>query len=316
LPGTHASPTAGSTSTPARYATTADEGDDVPAWFRDAEPPTGSGAVDVRGATIRYLTWGPERGPATVLVHGGGAHAQWWAPLARLIEPIGRVVAMDFSGHGLSDRRDVYALAHWTEEVVAVCRAVSDGPATVVAHSFGGIVSTFAATGSHGAFARVIGVDAPVWPGTPEPPQVMPAPAPGRAERTYPDLASALARFRLVPPQPCANDWYLRHVARHSLHAVSGGWQWRFDPRVFARSTGARSLARFDDELTAVRCPLGLVIGADSYLAPSAHRAHSEGKLAVPHRFVPNAGHHVMLDEPLALVAQIRRLLADPRLQP
>src|SRR5690606_11737723 len=131
----------------------------------------------------------------------------------------------------------------------------------------------------HGAFARVVGVDAPIWPGTPDPPQVMPAPTPGRPERTYASLAAAVERFRLVPPQPCANDWYVEHVAEHSRREAPQGWQWRFDPHVFARRAGGRSLARFDGELSELQCPVGLVIGADSYLAPSAHRAISDGSL-------------------------------------
>lgn len=283
----------------------------TPRWFREHERATGTGEVEVAGARIRYLSWGPERGPATVLVHGGGAHAQWWAPLARQVVPRGRVVAMDFSGHGRSDRRPSYGLEHWVAEVVEVCRATSQGPATVVAHSFGGIISTFAATRDHDAFSRVVAVDAPVWPGTPDPPVVMPGPKAGQGPRTYPDLAAALSRFRLVPPQPCDNKWYVRYVAEHGLAPVDGGWQWRFDPQVFAGGTGSGRLARFDGDLADVRHPLGLVVGARSYLEPSARRALASGQLDLPHRFVPGAAHHVMLDQPLALAEQLRDLLTE-----
>src|SRR3546814_8511051 len=57
--------------------------------------------------------------------------------------------------------------------------------------------------------------------------------------RLYPDLASALGRFRLDPPQSSENLYILDHLARHALHQVEddrdAGWTWRFDPSMWSR---------------------------------------------------------------------------------
>ncbi|MBB4641448.1 hypothetical protein [Rhizorhapis suberifaciens] len=45
-----------------------------------------------------------------------------------------------------------------------------------------------------------------------------------------------LAQFRLAPPQPCDNLYYMDWVARHGLRQVEGdhpGWSWRIDPALW-----------------------------------------------------------------------------------
>ena len=48
----------------------------------------------------------------------------------------------------------------------------------------------------------------------------------GRAFRkpgVYPDLATALGHFRLVPEQPAEHRYIIDHIARHSLHETAEG---------------------------------------------------------------------------------------------
>ena len=48
-------------------------------------------SVNVAGCDINLLVWGEAGRPGLVLVHGGAAHAHWWAPIAPLIgEAVGR----------------------------------------------------------------------------------------------------------------------------------------------------------------------------------------------------------------------------------
>ena len=53
--------------------------------------------------------------------------------------------------------------------------------------------------------------------------------------KTYPDAASALAHYRLVPDQPWIHESVMEHVARISLRETDDGFTWRFDVRVFQR---------------------------------------------------------------------------------
>ena len=153
-------------------------------------------------------------------------------------------------------------------------------------------------------------VDSPVWERAPAPEGAL-AREPGRAARTYPDLASALSRFRLVPQQPCANQWYVDHIARHGLVHQDGAWRWRFDPEVFAGPEGARQLVRFSGDLSGLTCPWAVVVGDRSYLAGGARQAFGTGP-GSPLHMVRDAAHHVMLDQPLPLLATLQDVLGGP----
>ncbi len=74
-------------------------------------------------------------------MHGGAAHAGWWDTTAPFLAAEHRVIAIDLSGHGDSDRRESYAIATWATEVVAVAAAESDEAPIVFGHSMGGFVA-------------------------------------------------------------------------------------------------------------------------------------------------------------------------------
>src|SRR5579863_9613996 len=77
----------------------------APEWFRWAigKVPA-SRMVTVEGCPIHYLAWPPEGEAAPerglLFVHGGGAHAHWWAFVAPYFIRDFRVVAIDLSGMG------------------------------------------------------------------------------------------------------------------------------------------------------------------------------------------------------------------------
>ena len=59
--------------------------------------------VEVEGLKLHYLDWGGDPDKHTfVLLHGGAAHVHWWDGVAPLLTPYGRVIALDFRGHGRS----------------------------------------------------------------------------------------------------------------------------------------------------------------------------------------------------------------------
>lgn len=286
----------------------------APEWFHAAMArPYRIGSVTSADTVIRYLCWDPD-GPdgangsaATLLVHGGAAHAMWWAPIGATLDPGRRVVAMDLSGHGISGRRDRYSADLWIDEIAAVAAAISPAPVDVVGHSLGGILVSYAMARHPERFASAVLVDAPVWSGAPAPEGQLAGMA-ARAHRTYATLDAALARFRLVPPQHCANDWYVDHIARHGLVRHGDGWQWRFDPLVFAEPADDNRTVRFDGDLRETACPWAVVMGERSFLADSA-RPIFEEQPGVAWRVIPGAAHHVMLDEPLLLHQALQELL-------
>ncbi|HTT52321.1 MAG TPA: alpha/beta hydrolase [Streptosporangiaceae bacterium] len=277
-----------------------------PSWFTTAlgaaaEP----GAAEVAGATIAYRAWGQRAQGGIVLVHGGAAHARWWDHIAPLLAASHRVAALDLSGHGDSGRRDVYRLDVWAEEVLAVAAdAGMAGPPVVIGHSMGGFV-TLRAAGIYGAgLAGAVAIDSPVRDITPEERAAREQRAFGPL-RVYPTREAAMARFRPIPDQPVL-PYIAEHVAATSVHQVPGGWSWKFDPRIFARHHLVPALlTRLDCRVALFRAEYGLVSAQMSEVMYDRL-----GRIA-PVIELPAAGHHVMLDQPIALVTAIRTLLSD-----
>ena len=120
-----------------------------------------------------------------------------------------------------------------------------------------------------------------------------------------------MQRFRTVPPQPHYLDYVVDHVARRSLRPVDGGWQWKFDRRIFEQFAGGmRGIAL--PYLSEIRCRFALLRSEQGLVTPDIGNSMYEalGRVA-PVIELPEAGHHAMLDQPLVLLTALRTLLAD-----
>ncbi len=280
------------------------------AWFSQAiahEPERSTFAV--AGAAIELLTWGEVGRPGLLFLHGNAAHADWWSFIAPLFAADHRCAAISWSGMGRSDWRARYSIPLFVEEALAAIEvaglAASGRPPAIVAHSFGGFPTLRIGALHPEAIAGAILLDsAPPKPGGGPPPRL----AQGRAAHNrYRTLELALRRFRLMPEQDAACPEVVDWMARNALHEVPeteddpGGWTWRFDPQFWAH---------FDRGTLDVRpsAPMGVIYGADSLLFPEG-RLDELLALLEDCRFVtaiPDAGHHVMVDRPLEMVAAIR----------
>ena len=132
-----------------------------PDWFSHAlATPVRIGTVRVDGVTISYRTWGSGRLAPVVLIHGSGANSAWWDHIAPHLTGDRRVVAMELSGHGDSDRRPHYDYPLWIEEVRTIVEEMdADGRAMVVGHSFGGAVALATQLEHPQLFSSVVTVD-------------------------------------------------------------------------------------------------------------------------------------------------------------
>jgi pimeloyl-ACP methyl ester carboxylesterase len=126
--------------------------------------------------------------------------------------------------------------------------------------------------------------------------------------------ASALARFRFSPPQPCENlyivDWIARHSLRRARDPETGaeGFTWKFDPYLWSRLQRRDGLA----DLKAAKTRVAMVWGATSPLFPPETVAFCRETAPAGSIFaeIPEAAHHVMADQPLALVATTQAILS------
>jgi pimeloyl-ACP methyl ester carboxylesterase len=282
---------------------------DAPAWFQKAlSVASEDRSVPVEGCAVHYLRWGEEGRAGVVFVHGGAAHAHWWSFIAPLFLPEYAVAAIDLSGHGDSGRRDAYPREIWAREVLAVAAdAGFDGPPIVVGHSMGGFVTIFAAAEFGEKLAGAVILDSPVR--LPDPESVEGSRGKAfRNPKVYPDVDTALRHFRTVPDQPSSLPYILDHVGRRSLGPADNGVTWKFDPVVFRVDT-PRATAEI---LPRVKCRVALFRAENGLVTPDIGEEMYElmGRNA-PVIEIPEAYHHIMLDQPLLLVTGLRTLFAD-----
>lgn len=283
-----------------------------PMWFvRALAVPQEEMEVEVDGCRIHSLACGRPGKRGLVFVHGGGAHAHWWTHVAATFSDDFRVLCPDLSGHGDSGHRPAYSLEQWTDEVMAVADAGQiDGPPVLVGHSMGGFVTIATAARHNDRLTGTIVCDSPVTEPDPEIDAYRLRQAFGRP-RVYATVDDAVAHFRTVPAQEHYLDYVIDHVARRSVRAVAGGWQWKFDREVFAQfGAGIRGVAL--PYLSRVRCRLALLRSENGLVTADIGAAMYEalGRVA-PVIEIPEAGHHAMLDVPLILLTALRTLLAD-----
>lgn len=282
----------------------------APDWFHAALAwPMTSHFVAVDDCPIHYLAWEPARPPrrGVLLVHGGGAHANWWRFIAPFLAEDYAVAALDLSGMGDSGRRERYDAAQRSAEMLAVMADAGLGEQPfVVGHSFGGYQLMRLAAKHGDVLGGAVIVDSPIR--RPDDPEKQ---TPRRVlsfERHYPDFEIGVDRFRLMPPQECANDYIVEFIARHSIRQSEAGYTWKFD----VGAMGARRWEEpFAEHFANMSCRRALIYGDRSVLVSRAtadYMAELMGAQA-PVFGIPEAHHHIMLDQPIAFVAALRGLL-------
>lgn len=295
----------------------------APAWFEDAiAAPAEEGSVTVKGAKITYTAWGEHGGRGLLFVHGGRAHRNWWRPFAPFFANDRRVAALDLSGMGDSDWRDQYSLDLLVDEVFAVIEAArldQGARPVIVGHSFGGWVTLAAVERAGERLGGAVVVDSPL--GVPDPDEGYTVirgsndekPSGPQTGRVYAKIEEPITRFRLLPNQPGEHLYLLDYIARHGLREAtapdgSSGWTWKFDP-----SKGKNFTISFErDLLRASRCPLAFIYGEKSMFAVGDGLQHlrDQAKGRSPFIMMPNAYHHLMMDQPTAFVSVLRTLLS------
>jgi pimeloyl-ACP methyl ester carboxylesterase len=279
----------------------------TPPWFSKAiSAPSESRYVDVDGATIHYLAWNlaDTDKPGLLFAHGFRAHARWWSFVAPFFLSHFRVVALDFAGMGDSSGRADYSEISFSHDIVGVLEHAGLGRSTLVGHSFGGgrVARTCAEFRQFVARAIILDSYLPV-------PEIEPVASSFelRPKRTYPTYEAARARFRLVPEQGGVPDYIRDYVAHHSLKEVPGGWTWKFDEHLRPRDLD-QTPAEVSELLSSLTVPVTYMYGDQSSvvsrplaLAIVEHLSMGHGPVAIP-----QSHHHVMLDQPLALVAALK----------
>ncbi len=295
----------------------------APAWFEHAiAAPSIEEEIEVAGAKIRYSAWGEPDRRGLLFVHGGRAHRNWWRPFAPFLAENRRVAALDLSGMGDSGWRKHYSLDLLVDEMFAVIEAAGlnrGGRPIVVGHSFGGWIALAAVEREGDRLGGVVVVDSPL--GVPDPDEgytVTRADTGKKAAgatlmRVYETLEEPIARFRFLPNQPAEHLYLVDYIAREGLRQApdqSGGqgWTWKFDP-----DQGRDLHIQFERNLLrAARCPLAFIYGEKSFFVQGTALSHLRDQAMgrSPFVIIPDAYHHLMMDQPMAFISTMRTLLS------
>jgi pimeloyl-ACP methyl ester carboxylesterase len=290
-----------------------DRGESAPQWFIEAlATPPEQLQVDVMGAAIETLAWGPRGAPGLLLMHGYRGHARWWSHLAPLLSSGHRVVALSWSGMGGSGGRQSYTFDHYLKEALAAARIAglfdSATAPILIGHSMGGYVAALLAARPAPRWRGAILIDVNLSHLAPSPFDV--------PHKLFGSLEEGISRFRFVPGQE-SKSYIHRMIAESSLVAIresnSGtatpeGWAWCFDPQLASK-------AEFNDvwdHLSRPCCPLVFMRGDRSSVVSieleKRHRAQAPaGSVFIS---IAEGGHHLQVDQPLAMVTAIRTVLA------
>jgi pimeloyl-ACP methyl ester carboxylesterase len=280
-------------------------------WFAEVmahEPERSS--FDVDGAAIELLTWGEVGKPGVLFLHGNGAHADWWSFIAPFFAPHHRCAAISWSGMGGSGWRESYSREGFAAEALRAIEVagLDQGPGkpVIVAHSFGG--TPLIEIGAHHGHCIAGGVMVDSF--VPPPDRKPRWTTRGAPTRRYPELADALARYRFAPEQDSPWPEVVDHIARTSLRWADAdddgpaGWTWKFDPKLWATMNREGT----NELIEQVTVPVALIYGGDSMLVRAEMVADTQRRLpncpiamAVPH-----ARHHIMVDQPIALVSALQ----------
>lgn len=254
------------------------------------------------GVTLHALHHGAAGRPTLVLLHGGGANAHWWDHLAPTLAERFHVVALDFRGHGDSDFPETAVAGAFSDDLDALLDMLGAPDAVLVGHSMG---------------ARIALERAARRPGTPA--LVLIDPAWRLSERrrdaarrvltfrfTYASREDAIRRFRFQP-EAKPTEALRRAIAEHSVREdADGRFGFKFDPRWF--SLPYRELPPLDR----LSGPTLVLRGEHSPLLSEEAAADLCGRLPdVRLTVVPDSGHHVLIDQPRAVLAALEDFLEE-----
>lgn len=297
---------------------------DLPAWFVDAMAvPREEAFVEVDGRKVHYFRWGKRGNPPLLLTHGFLAHARCFAFVAPFLAGEYDIIAYDLAGMGDSEMIADCDGNKRAKDMVAVAEALElfSGPVKpgIIAHSFGSGVALTAMEMAGDRFGGLIICDLMIM----RPEKLMAhfkdgggPPGSGKSDKpnnVYADYETARGRFVLAPPQDVQTPFLLEYMAYHSMRQVEGGWTWKFDPMVFHRSENDQAQwMQAPQRIADLPHRLAIVYGENSRLfnGDSAAYLRELGGSHIPMIAVPNAKHHLMLDQPLAFVTALRSVLA------
>ena len=131
-----------------------------------------------------------------------------------------------------------------------------------------------------------------------------------RADFIYDDKDSAIESFRLIPPQPCNNEYLLKHIAVNSFKQRDDGWVLKSDGKIM-KTYKSKDLT---DILMSNQCPINIVYGLMSQIFTQDILDYTLYVGNIPEERVigiPGTMHHLFVDDPISTIDAIKKLIGE-----
>lgn len=260
------------------------------------------------GLALNCLDYGGDGKPPMLFIHGGSAHAHWWDFVAPAFAAEFHVLALDQRGHGDSQWADqwAYGSRHYVSDLVQVIDGWGFGAPVLIGHSMGAHNVLAYAVEHSDKLRALVALDPP--PDYPERAVEFLQSIAEKPARRYVSLDEAARNFKVLPRETLASREVLEHVGRRSFKQLDdGAWIHKIDRRTMIREPSRvwRSLHR-------IACPALIVKMTKSPLldrevANKMVAQFPNARLAE----VNDSYHHVMLDNPTALIEAIKDFVRD-----
>jgi pimeloyl-ACP methyl ester carboxylesterase len=244
--------------------------------------------VELSAIPCRVLDHGGAGSPI-VAVHGLGGYAENWSLIADSLTGLGRMVAIDLPGFGLSGPATTHDMKTHVGAVAALLGRLGGGPATIIGNSMGGLVAELLAVAHPHLVDRLV----LIAPATPLPARHLPSDPMVTmriATQAVPWLGPAMIRSfqRSFGPQAQVDETY--RIVAHRPEALPPATRRRaieiatlrrtmgWAARAFsesARSAGRTLLARsrFERMIDSIVQPTTLIWGThDRVVTPESLR--------------------------------------------
>jgi pimeloyl-ACP methyl ester carboxylesterase len=257
---------------------------------------------------LHYLEWNRAAVRTLLLLHGNSANAWWWQPMAQAMDGANlRMLALDLRGHGDSEwvRPPDYSPADYADDLARLIPIAGAEGTIAIGHSMGGIAVLAFALRYHRLVRAAVAIDVAITSG-PRRNRYL------RRMRTiptvsYPDLATAKGRFRLMPNEGAIARELIAEIADHSVQRTADGrYTMKFDRESFLGNDGLDVAAA----IASVRIPLLLVRAQHSRIMTAEAADHaSRGNPLVEVVTIPNAHHHLPLEAPESLARLVQQFV-------
>ena len=274
-----------------------------------------SHSIDAAGLLL-HVRERPGTGPTVVLLHGWLDHSHSFDWLAEHLPTQWRLFALDFRGHGQSEPLPKGASHQFTDhlaDVEALLRHFALQRFHIVGHSLGGSVAICAAAARPEAVQSLMLIESIGTSG-------------GEAERSaerlklfVEDLFKPVRRRVYASVEEAgrrvadANSSYsaaaAQLMAKYGTTPVEGGVVFRADP-LLKRTSGMT----FDEDqvvaiCAAVKCPVRIIKGSQGLTLDDATMKRRLKALRDPRVVTIEGGHHVHLDRPGDVAAEVIRFV-------